>query len=229
MRVRTEAKREAIIEAASQVFLEVGFERASMAEIASRVGGSKRTLYGYFANKEELFIAVAHCAAKGLLDPVFETLASTDESLPVALARVGYCLSKLLTDEHTMQIMRTMISVAGRSDISAMFYETGPAEGLQALAVYMERQMTAGEIRRGDPLITAHHFNALIQAEILLPGLLGVLDRPTNQFLAETTARALRTFLNAYALLDPPLSEEQLAAHLFAIDRVVSRDRRSGN
>lgn len=159
---------------------------------------------------------MAHCAAKDLLEPVCETLAHTDETLPIALARVRYGLSKLLTDEHTMQIMRTMISVAGRCDIGAMFYATGPAEGLQALAVYLERQMTAGAIRRGDSLITVQHFNALIQAEILLTGLLGVFKKPTEQFLGETTARVLLAFLNAYSLVDPPLSAEQWASAISA-------------
>src|SRR3954463_14723962 len=57
MRVRTADRRQAIIDAAMQVFREVGYERASMAMISARVGGSKATLYGYFASKEELFAA----------------------------------------------------------------------------------------------------------------------------------------------------------------------------
>ena len=44
MKVRTEARREAILEVASQVFLEFGYERASMAEIVKRIGGSKSTI-----------------------------------------------------------------------------------------------------------------------------------------------------------------------------------------
>ena len=44
MKVRTEARREAILEVASQVFLELGFKRASMTEIVRRIGGSK---HGY--------------------------------------------------------------------------------------------------------------------------------------------------------------------------------------
>ena len=55
MRVRTDDRRNAILEAAIQIFREVGYERASMAMIAERVGGSKTTLYGYFPSKEELF------------------------------------------------------------------------------------------------------------------------------------------------------------------------------
>ena len=54
MRVKTEAKRQHIVDVAAQAFRELGFEGASMAEICARVGGSKATLYNYFASKEEL-------------------------------------------------------------------------------------------------------------------------------------------------------------------------------
>lgn len=77
MRVRTEAKRDAILEAAAEVFLEAGFEGASMSQIAARAGGSKRTLYGYFPSKEELFVAMAHNVATSFLDPVVDALSQT--------------------------------------------------------------------------------------------------------------------------------------------------------
>ena len=57
MRVKTEGRRQVIIDAALEVFKEVGYERASMAEISARAGGSKATLYNYFKSKEELFSA----------------------------------------------------------------------------------------------------------------------------------------------------------------------------
>ncbi len=58
MKVRTEARRNVILEAAVALFKELGYERTSMNELAKRLGGSKATLYGYFASKEELFRAV---------------------------------------------------------------------------------------------------------------------------------------------------------------------------
>src|SRR4029077_9817695 len=57
MRVKTDERRNAIIQAATEIFAKVGYERASMAMIAERTGGSKTTLYGYFPSKEELFWA----------------------------------------------------------------------------------------------------------------------------------------------------------------------------
>ena len=77
MRVKTPARREAILAVAADVFKEMGFEGASMAEISARIGGSKATLYGYFKSKEELFVAVTHGEAKKQMEPA---LAALDQS-----------------------------------------------------------------------------------------------------------------------------------------------------
>src|SRR5690349_16872873 len=48
------AKREQILEGARRVFIEMGFDAASMNDITRAAGVSKGTIYVYFANKEEL-------------------------------------------------------------------------------------------------------------------------------------------------------------------------------
>ena len=50
--------REHILYAAKNVFLEMGFERASMDVIAARAQTSKRTLYAHFESKEKLYLAI---------------------------------------------------------------------------------------------------------------------------------------------------------------------------
>ena len=50
--------REHILYAAKTVFLEMGFERASMDVIAARAQTSKRTLYAHFESKENLYLAI---------------------------------------------------------------------------------------------------------------------------------------------------------------------------
>jgi AcrR family transcriptional regulator len=55
VRVKTAARREAILAAAKQVFQDMGYDRASMDEVAARFGGSKATVYRYFGSKEALF------------------------------------------------------------------------------------------------------------------------------------------------------------------------------
>jgi AcrR family transcriptional regulator len=55
---RGDELREHILWAAKDVFLELGFERASMDVVASRAATSKRSLYAHFESKEKLFLAV---------------------------------------------------------------------------------------------------------------------------------------------------------------------------
>jgi AcrR family transcriptional regulator len=49
--------REHILWAAREVFLEMGYERTSMDEVARRAETSKRSLYAHFESKEKLFLA----------------------------------------------------------------------------------------------------------------------------------------------------------------------------
>lgn len=55
---RGDRLREHILWVAKDVFLELGFERASMDVVASRAQTSKRSLYAHFEGKEKLFLAV---------------------------------------------------------------------------------------------------------------------------------------------------------------------------
>ncbi|WP_324677383.1 TetR/AcrR family transcriptional regulator [Hymenobacter sp. GOD-10R] len=50
--------RQQMLHAAKAIFLEAGFERASMDQIAEHAGTTKRTLYAHFTNKDNLFLAV---------------------------------------------------------------------------------------------------------------------------------------------------------------------------
>ena len=52
---RGTARRDAMLTAALAVFLEHGYEGASIEEVMRRVGGSKASLYRYFGSKEGLF------------------------------------------------------------------------------------------------------------------------------------------------------------------------------
>jgi AcrR family transcriptional regulator len=55
---RGEELRQHILFVAKDVFLETGYERASMDTVAARAGTSKRSLYAHFESKDRLFLAV---------------------------------------------------------------------------------------------------------------------------------------------------------------------------
>ncbi|WP_414058446.1 TetR/AcrR family transcriptional regulator [Rouxiella chamberiensis] len=76
MRTLTEARRQAIIDTATELFQEMGYERTSMNEVARRMGGSKATLYNYFASKEALFEKVVRTYSTHLLTAAADELSS---------------------------------------------------------------------------------------------------------------------------------------------------------
>lgn len=55
---RRQQTREVLLDSASQVFAERGFEGASLEDIAERAGYSRGAIYKNFGGKEELFLAV---------------------------------------------------------------------------------------------------------------------------------------------------------------------------
>lgn len=201
MRVRTEAKREAIVKAAAEVFRESGFEGASMAEIAARVGGSKATLYGYFGSKEDLFIEVTHGLARSHFEPIFAALEKDNDDLQQALQRFGERTLAVLCLEAPIQARRTIIAESGRSDIGKRFFESGPKRGLVELSNFLGSQMAKGKLRPTDPLVAARHLTALLDSETITPRVFGIEAQLSRKFIKEATARALQTF---FAGFGPP-------------------------
>jgi AcrR family transcriptional regulator len=167
MKMRTEARRVAIIEAAASVFLEMGYERASMNEVSKRCGGSKTTLYGYFPSKEELFGAVVRVYATAhLSEAVADLVQDNDRCLAQVLSRFGERMLMVLTNDGTaLAVYRMVIAEAGRSEIGHLFYESGPSECINRLATLMAEAMQQGTLRQADPHLCAQQFLALLTAE----------------------------------------------------------------
>ena len=204
MRVRTEEKRDAIVQAASEVFLELGFEGASMSQIAARVGGSKRTLYGYFPSKEELFVAFAKDMSDRYIDPLLDALSQSNGPVAETLQRFGEDILGFLCAPSSITIWPTIIGVSGRSDVGALFFNSGPEEGVQRMADYLQTQMDRGAIRCADVLIASRQFGGLLEAETLMPCLFGALKAPSPEYLRGAAQRAVEMFLAAYALESAP-------------------------
>lgn len=53
--------RETILEAARELFIQEGYEGVSMRKIADKIEYSPTAIYGYFADKDELFREICHC------------------------------------------------------------------------------------------------------------------------------------------------------------------------
>jgi len=110
---RGDELRHQMLHAAKDVFLEVGFERASMDVIAARAETTKRTLYAHFDNKESLFLAVVDMV-RGLL---LERLKLPGEYAPdprEALVRFCGKFLETLVWQRSLRMVRLSIAETER-------------------------------------------------------------------------------------------------------------------
>lgn len=197
-RGRGDERRQAILDAADEIFLEAGFQAASMAAIAARVGGSKGTLYNYFPSKEDLFLACVsrHCEA---LRQQMTSLLAEGGDLHETLTRVGRRFAEVISSDRFVRRMRLIIAESERAPaLSRAFYETGPARGAEVLAGYFEQQIARGGLQQVDALGAAHQFLVLCTARYWKARLLNVVGEPTKAEIAEDVDRATRMFIAGY-------------------------------
>lgn len=136
-----DARREAILDVASEVFYEEGFDAASMSTIAQRLGGSKGTLYNYFKSKEDLVEAFVqrHCAVH---QSEIEGLLLADKGhYRDSLLSWGRKYARITTREKTQRNFRLITSIAERwPDVASLFYQAStPKRGPNAWQNFSEK------------------------------------------------------------------------------------------
>ena len=194
-------KRHQIIEGASRVFTSVGYDAASMNDVAREADVSKATLYVYFPNKEKLFAAI--CGEKRDRN-IGEMIAMLDVTRPLepVLTDFGVQLITRLSQPFVMAAQRIVIGVAERMpDVGREFFDAGPMRLVKAFADFLKHHADAGHLDLDDPRLAAVQFIELSQATIFRPRLYAAFpDAPTTEEIDKVVGSAVRMFLAAYAL-----------------------------
>jgi len=188
-------KRQQIIAGARKVFLEQGFDGASMSDIARVAGVSKGTLYVYFESKERLFTALMH-AERARQDFAADP---QDHDVAAVLTRLGKGFVRFLSAPHVIRAKRTVMAIIERMpEVAADFYREGPALCVADLTRYLEAQVRARVLDIEDCALAAHQFLDLAQAGIIKPLLYGTEATPSAAKIDRTVESAVRVFLSAY-------------------------------
>ena len=199
---KSEARRRAILDVAREVFLSRGFAATSMSEVATRLGGSKGTLYNYFRSKEDLFAALMIDTCEGPANAIFDHLPPMGGDLRGDLIQIGSSLLSFILSETTLAIHRVVVAEAGRfPQIGEIFYETGPKRGAERLGGYFQDVMATGAVRPGDPFHMARWFKDLLLADIYHQRLWGVAPVPSPAQIRAHAAEATDIFLTVFGPL----------------------------
>ena len=198
MRTKTEEKRQAIIDVAAAAFGELGFERASMSEICTRLGGSKATLYNYFASKEALFLEVMFQASEAEFQHTMLSLQTSGDDVSQTLRNFGKRFLGLLYSADVMAVRRLLVAEGGRSNIGQRCWEMGPARGNAIVVEFLKQSIKRKQLRHADGEVMLHQLLALLESELLPRFMFQHQPAPTADEIAQCTDRAVDTFLRAY-------------------------------
>lgn len=199
---RSERKRAAILDAATEVFLKDGYLGASMDEIAARSAVSKQTVYKHFVSKEALFVEIVSSMTTAAGDEVHDQMPSLGDDEDVAAYLRSYAERQLLIvlTPRIMQLRRLVIGEVGRfPELARVLYERGPKRAMATLEKVLGELADRGLLGFDDPAVAAAQFNWLVMAEALNQAmLLGDEAIPSEDALRRQAAEGVAVFLAAY-------------------------------
>lgn len=193
------AKRDAILAAATQLFLARGFAGASMEAVAAAAGVSKITVYAHFRNKESLFQTMIRARCEAYNRPErFEAYAA----LPPreALGEMGRNFLALLFDPEVLRLYRVISAEAERRPLVAeLFYAAGPERAIELFADYFRRAAARGLFALDDPEKVADDFLALLKGRLHFRATLKLRPQPSSAAIRAHVARCVEVLMRAYA------------------------------
>ena len=177
--------REHILWVAKDVFLEMGFERASMDEVAARAETSKRSLYAHFENKEKLYLAIIDLV-RGLFLAKVKTPGDYSADPEQALTLFCGRYLEILLFKAQIQMCRISMAEAARfPEQAAQYFDVLMMQAHGRLSAYLKKEfsLTAKESREAAQKLLG---------QVLYPRYLRTLfgiDEPVEKFDAHALSR----------------------------------------
>jgi TetR/AcrR family transcriptional repressor of mexJK operon len=192
-------KRQAILDAATAIFLARGFAGASMDAVAEAAGVSKITVYAHFADKENLFSAMIRARCEAYNRPErFEAYA--DLAPREALVEMGRNFLALLLDPEVLRLYRVISAEAtSRPKVAQLFYAAGPERAIELFTDYFRRAIARGHFARSDPAVIADDFLALLKGRLHFRATLNLRPRARPAEVEAHVEHVVDVLLRAYA------------------------------
>jgi len=187
------ARRQAFLQAAREVFLEQGYEAASVNDVVRRAGGSLATLYAQFGNKEGLFFAVLQDQHERFIRAI--TPDSVDHlSLEEGLQAIGERYVRGLLTRENISFYRIMIGEARKFPEQMRRYNsTGGADKVTSVLANFLR---AKGVMSDDPELGASALQQLWRARHQYRSVVDDAYQVSEKEIVEHVSRATQIFLH---------------------------------
>ncbi len=109
-RRRSDARRLIIIQSATNLFIQYGFEAVTVDDVAAEANASKQTIYRHFGSREGLVSAVISSVLATMLTPLERSLRSED-GRRAQLHEIAKAYQKMAFDSQGLRLVRFLIGV----------------------------------------------------------------------------------------------------------------------
>lgn len=166
-RPANEALAQTIVDAAGELFAELGFQATTLEKVAQRAKISKLSIYRHFADKEALFGAAFSARCQQLIpQALFE---GVDGSAEDQLMAVGSSLLRTLLRPEVRGVEAMVTAdVASQVSLGKLHYESGPAHIITQIEALLRQLHSNALLNVPDPLQSARLFAALFKGSDLL-------------------------------------------------------------
>lgn len=165
---------EELLDAALDIFLDQGFEQASIEKIAKHVGMSKQTVYARFEDKTALYQAAIQRAIERYTVPHERIEALVTDDLRETLIALGRMRIANATTPTSIKLQRILMAQANRfPDPNQIAFERGAGPIVEVLTELFQRHAARGEINVFEPDYIAQAFLDLVVSRIVRSFMLG--------------------------------------------------------
>jgi TetR/AcrR family transcriptional repressor of mexJK operon len=192
------AKRQAILDAAKNLFVSKGYAGTSLDAVAAAAGVSKLTVYSHFTDKETLFSAavIARCEEQ-LPELFFEMPVGTP--VETVLTTIGRGFHALINSPDSIELHRLMTALGAQDPkMSLIFFEAGPERILQEMERLLVQINSNGSLVIDKPRIAAEHFLCLLKGTCNFRLLIGCNDSPDPVADEQHVKEVVNLFMRAY-------------------------------
>jgi AcrR family transcriptional regulator len=191
------SKRRQILDGARKVFMDLGFDGASMGEIARAAAVSKGTLYVYFADKFALFEAILEEEALQHGQVVFNFDPARDAE--TTLKEFGRAYIHMICRPGGGSAIRTVMAIAERMpELGRRYYARVMDKTVNRLAEYLRAHVAPGDLAIDDCDLAASQFMEVCKASLFLPFIFQAAPAPSEERITAVVDSATRMFLAAY-------------------------------
>jgi TetR/AcrR family transcriptional regulator, mexJK operon transcriptional repressor len=204
---RSARKRQAIMAAATALFLRDGYRDTSMDQVAAEAAVSKQTVYKQFADKEQLFRDIVLGVTGSSAAIIAELTAALDATAVTSQAQLRTVLTGLarryldgVLQPHVLALRRLIIAEAERfPDLARSYFEQAPARAIEVVADALRGYAARGLLTAADPGLAAAYFAYLTLAIPLDRAQFYPGTSPSPAERDRLAGEAVRIFLAAYA------------------------------